>query len=150
LHSTDFAEIVNNFGMPEMDLFASRLNYKVIPFCSYQPDPLAHIIDAFTVPWSGFLGYAFPPFCLLGRVLQKIVQDKALVIVVAPDWPTKSCYTLFRRLQISQIHRIYVTDSTLFLSHRLDPLLLGDPRSLRPHPLAGKLVLTVELLSGSR
>jgi hypothetical protein len=47
-----------------MDLFAHRLNYKVLPFCAYTPDPLASVIDAFTIPWNMQLSYAFPPFCL--------------------------------------------------------------------------------------
>jgi hypothetical protein len=98
LCSREFNCIVNQFGKPEMDLFASHLNYRVMPFCSYHPDPLAHVIDAFTISWTNMVGYAFPPFCLLGRVLQKIVQDKAMCIVVAPEWPKKSWFSMFKNL----------------------------------------------------
>ena len=68
LNATIFEKICKRFGTPTMDLFASRLNYRVMPFCSFKPDPLASAIDAFTFPWQMELGYAFPPFCLIGKI----------------------------------------------------------------------------------
>ena len=37
---------------PVIDLFASRLNFKVKPFIAYQPDPEAEAINAFTISWT--------------------------------------------------------------------------------------------------
>jgi hypothetical protein len=145
-----FLHITFLFGKPEMDLFASRLNYQVKPFCALNPDPLASTIDAFTISWQGFLGYAFPPFCILGRVLQKIIQDQAEIILIAPDWPTKPWYTLLRKLAVAAPYTFPVVKTTLSLPHRLTPrptrrahqsLLLG-------HPLQGKMALTAWHLSG--
>ena len=141
-----YQSIVKKFGRPDIDLFASHLNCKVPMFCSYQPDPLAHTIDAFNLNWHGFLGYAFPPFCLLGRIMQKIVQDNALVIVVAPYWPTKPWFTMFRKMLLSEPHRIFVDANTLFLPHRLPAESTSHPRA---HPMANKLSLMVGVLSGS-
>ena len=124
-----------------------------MPFCAYQPDPLAHVIDAFTISWADFLGYAFPPFCILGKVLQKIVQDRAQTIVVAPEWPSKPWFTLFKKLCVSHIHRIYINDDNLCLSHRMErrtpARMTGDPPR-QTHPLAGRLVLMVATLCGTR
>ncbi|CAB3983980.1 Hypothetical predicted protein [Paramuricea clavata] len=36
---------------PVIDLFASRLNYKLKPFIAYQPDPEAEAVNAFTISW---------------------------------------------------------------------------------------------------
>jgi hypothetical protein len=147
-----FDHIVHLFGKPSMDLFASRLNYKVQPFCAFHPDPLASTIDAFTITWTGFLGYAFPPFCLLGRVLQKIIQDRAEVILIAPEWPTKPWYTLIRTLAIAPPYHFPVTNETLFLPHRLplssDHGVCQSQNKVQAHPLAGRLRLTAWHLSG--
>ena len=60
---------------------------------SWKPDPNAFAIDAFTVSWNFSLGYIFPPFSLLGRVLKKIIEDKAMAVVVAPLWTTQPWFT---------------------------------------------------------
>jgi len=60
--------IVNQWGSPDVDLFASRLNHKVGQYFSWQPDPACSGVDAFSVDWAQFvLAYAFPPFGLVGR-----------------------------------------------------------------------------------
>jgi hypothetical protein len=79
-----FRSFCRKLGKPIMDLFASRLNFKVDIFCSFQPDPLASVVDAFAFPWTRGLYYGFPPFCLLGCILQKIVQDGTDIILVVP------------------------------------------------------------------
>nr|XP_046491856.1 uncharacterized protein LOC124223672 [Neodiprion pinetum] len=60
--------IERSFGVPEIDLFASRSNTKCIKFCAWQRDPEAQAIDAFTLNWSQWRFYAFPPFALILRV----------------------------------------------------------------------------------
>ena len=62
---------------PTIDLFASRLNYRLTPYVSYKPVPGAVAVDAFTVQWSQYVFYAFPPFSVITRTLQKIQQDQA-------------------------------------------------------------------------
>ena len=126
--------------MPDIDLFASRLSNKVSTYCSFQPDPDAYAIDAFTIEWNFSLAYAFPPFCLLGKILQKIIRDKANVILIAPKWPTKAWYPIFMQLMLQQPIYIQVKETTLFLSHR-DAV----PR----HPMTGKLTLMAAKLSGN-
>ena len=45
---------------PDIDLFASRLNYKCERYVSYQPDPGSYAVNAFHIQWINFSFYAFP------------------------------------------------------------------------------------------
>ena len=73
-----FEKICTAFGKPDIDLFASRLNYQCKPFVAWKPDPEAKAIDAFTVNWGEYTNvYIFPPFSLLNKVLQKMAADGA-------------------------------------------------------------------------
>ena len=47
---------------PDIDLFASRINYLFSKYISYRPDHEAFAIDAFSLQWSKLDFYAFPPF----------------------------------------------------------------------------------------
>ena len=73
LNEDIFKELCEHFGVPSIDRFASRLNKQVPRFCSWKPDPEAEHFDVFSICWSQFeLIYAFPPFALIARCLQKI------------------------------------------------------------------------------
>ena len=74
------------FGTPEVDLFASRLTKKIEKFVSWEPDPESWKVDAFTFEWTDYLFFVFPPFSLLGRVLQKLLADGTRAVLVAPLW----------------------------------------------------------------
>ena len=89
-----FIQISTVFGTPSVDLFASRINHQLETYVSWRPDPGAAYIDAFTIDWKRFSnGFAFPPFCLITRCLQKIVQDRATIILVVPLWPTQAWFS---------------------------------------------------------
>lgn len=72
---------------PDIDLFASRLNEQFLHYVSFQPDPRAFAIDAFTLNLSHFQFYAFPPFSVISSLLQKIPEEYATRICILPDWP---------------------------------------------------------------
>jgi hypothetical protein len=132
-----FAKIIQEFGKPVIDLFASRLNFKLKPFFAWHPDPEAAGVDALAQTWTEELAYAFPPFSLIGVVLQKIKRDQAQVIMVVPVWPTKSWFTVLLGMlvEIPIVHRI--DNDTLFLPYR---------RGI--HPLVGRLTLMYCKISG--
>ena len=72
---------------PKMYLFASRLNIQLNKFVSWQPNPHASAVDAFSLDWSNYLSYIFAPlinFSMLPRVLFKIEEHKAETVLVAP------------------------------------------------------------------
>jgi hypothetical protein len=77
LNRNIFEKICSKVYQPNVDLFASRLNYQLKPFVSWLPDPDAFAIDAFTMNWQGWLIYCFPPFSLVQRCLRKLIDDQA-------------------------------------------------------------------------
>lgn len=84
--------------MPEIDLFASRLNKQVERYISWKIDPGPLSADAFTCDWSNLVFYAFPPFTILSRVVQKIRSESAVGLLVFPQWPTRSWYPMILRM----------------------------------------------------
>jgi hypothetical protein len=93
------------------------------------------IIDSFTISWEGGNLYAFPPFCLIGRVVQKIIYEHARGILVVPDWTTKSWFTMVKKITVQKPPTLLVTDDVLCLHS--STLTRGS----RSHPLAGILRL---------
>ena len=73
----------------EINLFASRLSAQLPQYVSWRPDPEAVHADVLTMDWAPFKGYAFPPFNLIPAVLNKMSQDKADIVLVAPIWPAQ-------------------------------------------------------------
>lgn len=123
---------------PTIDLFASRLNYQLKPFISWRPDPEAFAVDAFTIDWGTHIFYAFPPFSLLGRVLQKVQQDQAEGIIIVPYWQTQVWYPKLLQLMIKEPVQIPQTAKNLYLPFNPDKV----------HPLANKLKLLACHVSG--
>jgi len=77
-----YKSLITKWGKPEIDLFASRLNAKLPCYAAWKPDPSAYSIDAFTLDWSVYkLVYCFPPFTVIGKVLQKIIFAKTTAIL---------------------------------------------------------------------
>ena len=98
LNEHAFNSIIKQFGVPKIDLFATRINNKCNTFCSWHRDPDAFAIDAFTISWSNWFFYAFPPFALILKTLRKIITDEAKGLVVVPNWPTQPWYPIFTSL----------------------------------------------------
>ena len=90
LNKSIFATAISKLGVsPNIDLFASRLNFQIQPYVSFNPNPGVIAINAFHMSWKPYLSYVFPPSCLISRILQKIHEEKATVIAVVPHWPTQ-------------------------------------------------------------
>lgn len=130
-----FEEICTAFQNPNIDLFASRSNTKCGRFISWFKDPEAETVDAFTVSWAKLNFYAFPPFSLIPRCLQKIMSDQARGILVVPHWPTQPWFPLFMSLLLKEPIFFKPRDNLLFSSDR------------KPHPLHRNLTLVAGLLS---
>jgi len=136
LNENIFSEIISNFEFqPNIDLFASRINKQLSCFVSYRPDPEATHINSFTIDWSNLEIYAFPPFSCIGKVLQKIIHDKAKGIIVVPNWPTQPWYSLL----------LDVTSNYFIIPHSSHQLYLPNQPSLQ-HPLHKSLELMACLL----
>lgn len=123
--------------MPDSDLFATRINAQLTRFVSWKPDPEAFHTNAFTLSWTEGLHYAYPPFSIIGRVLKKIQEDKATLLVILPLWPTQPWFP--RALQL------LVEEPVLLPPHCVR--LPQDPTLV--HPLSNKLRLAAMVLSGN-
>ena len=110
-----FNAIQERWGMFDIDLFASRLNFKVPQYVLWRPDPGAQFINAFLMIWKPHYFYAFPPFSLLATCLQNIEQDQSTGILIVPMWPTQPWFTLLLNLLIDNPLVLPQTDSLLFL-----------------------------------
>jgi len=140
LNQSVYCDAIAKLGFkPNIDLFASRLNYKVKPFVAYQPDPEAFAIDAFTLSWESYLFYAFPPFSLIALALQKIQEEEATGLILVPKWPTQPWWPTLMRM---------VIQNPLELP-RIKELIVQPSQPDLVHPLHPKLVLLLCHVSGS-
>ena len=113
---------------PIIDLFASRVNHQCERYISYRPDPEAEAINAFDFPWDNRF-YAFPPFCVILRVLSKVRRERKEGLVIVPDWPTQVWWPLLQSLLVRPPFHLPQGTSLLQLPsnpeavHRLCPKL---------------------------
>ena len=84
-----YEKVVDAFGEPEIDLFATRLNCKVPKFVAWLPEPLAVAIDAFSMSWTDLRFYAFPPFSCVGKAVEKALEERATGVLIVPWWPSQ-------------------------------------------------------------
>ena len=85
---------------PSVDLFASHLNAQYERYVSFRPDPEAFAVDAFSLSWQSLDFYAFPPFSVITRVLQKVRRDRAEGIIVVPRWPTQVWWPVLQAMTV--------------------------------------------------
>ena len=88
------------WGPFHVDLFASRLNFKVSTYASWKPDPGTKYVNAFYMSWNEHYFYAFPPFSVIAACLQKIDQDQATGVLVVPIWQTQPWFTTLLHLLV--------------------------------------------------
>jgi hypothetical protein len=131
LDSTMFAFIIDKFGSPDIDLFATRLNCQLRPFCSWRPDPEATYVDAFSFVWNFNMVYIFPPFSLIPAILNKLRRDQTDAILVVPLWITQPWFSPLFKMLIDRPILLPTTSTSLTLVHQ--------PQVI--HPLAGRLRL---------
>ena len=138
LNTKVFNKLCAIWQKPDIDLFASRLNYQIDKFCSWEPDPQATFINAFTIDWSCFeYIYVFPPFSVLNRCIRKIKTDKASGLIIAPYWPTQIWFPSLMEI---------LTDNPILIPRKTNLLML--PHLDKLHPLGKKLILIACQVSG--
>ncbi|PFX34812.1 hypothetical protein AWC38_SpisGene325 [Stylophora pistillata] len=121
--------------IPDIDLFASRLNHQLKPYIAYRPDPGALAVNAFNISWKEYTFYAFPLFSIIQRVLQKINIDQATGIIMVPNWPTQTWLP-------------YLINCPIILPRKTRTLFLpAQPQEI--HPLHKKRELLACHLSGT-
>ena len=119
LDANIFDTIHKTFPELMVDLFASRLNNNLPKYVSRKPDPNAFATDAFSLTWDNDFYFMFPPFSLLPRILQKIEEDKASALLIAPLWPTQSWWPSPHLVAGQcQCYRLPNTRQILYLPHK--------------------------------
>lgn len=131
-----FEKLVHLWKLPTIDLFASRLNYQIKRYASWQPDPEAANIDAFSFSWAGEYVYAFPPFNVISDVLQKIHLQKIEALMIVPLWTTQVWFS--RILQLSTDFPRVLPKNSIYLPYMPET----------KHKLQDKLQLVAMKLSG--
>ena len=94
-------EFVQTFFETDIDLFASRLNAQLDCFVSWFAEPGATHVNAFGLTWSDFAPYTcmFPPFSLIGQVLNKLKRDKVeKAILVFRLWRSQVCFLVLKEM----------------------------------------------------
>lgn len=122
--------------VPHIDLFASVINHQTQIYCSWNPDHLAYARDALTIPWNNMFAYAYPPICLIPKILQHMTQYNCQLILIAPHWPRRHWFPNLLKL---------IADFPRKLPVRED--LLHQPKSNILHPNPAVFNLTAWLLS---
>lgn len=131
-----FCQIISKFGNPEIDLFATRTNTKCKKYISWKKDPGSIGIDAFTISWKKYYFYAFPPFSIILRTLEKIRFEKCRGILVVPRWPAQAWFPVYMSmLESSPIY--FKPDVNLLQS-----------LSKESHPLWSRITLVAGIISG--
>ena len=133
-----FKDIAHHFYLPEIDLFASRLNHQLPLYVSRLPDPSATAVDAFQQGWSQWKSFIHPPVVLLSRLLQKVRSDKVTALLVAPDWPGQPWYAQIQLMLTGAPYPLPKEKSLLTLPFDQEAV----------HPLWRSLDLTVWPISG--
>ena len=124
------------FGPFQIDPFTSYLKSRLPQFLSCGPDPLSTHVDAFTPSWEHFTNYTFPPFCLIGRCIAKMLQGNTHLNLIAPLWqPSLGSTKLLQLL----VHQPVLLQAKLFLSWVPD----------RPYPMQQKLRICFFMLSSN-
>ncbi len=103
LHPESVWMIWTRFGRAEVDLFATSENAHCPQFFSLSHSPLEG--DALTSRWPAAKLYAFPPIQILPLVLCKIKEERASVILIAPNLPNQPWFPDLTELLVAP-HRL--------------------------------------------
>ncbi|WAQ99027.1 hypothetical protein MAR_023400 [Mya arenaria] len=101
-------------------------------------EPGASFTDAFSVSWQNMSPYVFPPFNIVGKVINKIIQDEVdECIIIFPFWCAQSWFTMILENMCSFPVRLPRHRDLLTLAHNREE-----------HPLGRKFRLIAATVSG--
>ena len=131
IHKSVMAAIINTWEKPHIDLFATRLNAQLPIFMSPVVDTMALAVDALSQSWKGITGYAFPPFALIPKVLNKIQSEECIIYLIAPCWPRQSHFPMILDLLVDYPRKI--PDRPDLLRMPRSPLYHQNPTCFNLH-----------------
>ena len=84
-----FRLIVQRWGLPEINLFASPASTQVPRFFAWGDAPDAKALNALAQPWEVSDRLRFPPPQVL-RVIRKIEASSGFFLLITPFWPAQN------------------------------------------------------------
>lgn len=106
----------HRWGPHTIDLFSSRSNSQLPRYVSRVMQPGAVAADALKQTWANENAWVNPPFCLMMRILRKVVNERVTVTLVAPVWPAQPWFNLMCSMMV---------DFPIVLPQRLGMFLQG-------------------------
>jgi hypothetical protein len=129
-----FRQLDRTWGPLQRDLFASPQTTQLQEFISWKEPH--HMMNAFHHEWKE-TDYAFPPFALVGKVLNKVKADQCRILLVAPKWEAQSWFPTLISMLYDQPRQLPYSES-----------LLRDLQG-NPHPLGQSVRLTAWPVTGN-
>ena len=117
-----FDLIVDLWGLPEIDLFASQASAHLPRFFAWGNASGAEAFDALAQPWTFRQAYAFPPPPLLLRVSRKIAASSGVFLLVTPHWPAQKWFPALLGLDVVDVRRLPEIPPVIDLSTGALPL----------------------------
>jgi hypothetical protein len=124
----------------DIELFSSHWNAQLPSFVSWRPQPGASAVNAFSLNGSNHAGYAFLPFSLIPKCLEKLRREKANLVLICPVWPGQPWFPILLELAcdvpllLHSSHNLLV--SATGVAH---PLLQTVSLQLATWKLSGKI-----------
>ena len=110
LHPKLFQMLDHKWGPHSVDRFADSQNTQLPRFNSRYADPYSEAVDALAQEnWDKENNYVNPPFCLLPRVIETIIRQKAVATVIAPKWEGQPWFQKMKRILIAPPVRVSKT-----------------------------------------
>ena len=106
-------QIWTKWEKPLLDLFATKFSKRLPVYVSPVQDPQALQVDAMDMSWENLTAYAFPPWSILQKVLEKAKKEQPNLILIAPFWPTKSWFPKLLSLSHEAPLRLNISNKDL-------------------------------------
>ncbi|XP_045202243.2 uncharacterized protein LOC123555716 [Mercenaria mercenaria] len=101
LNKTVVKSLFQMWSEPTIDLFATAENRQCPVFCSWINHPKALAQDALSISWENMIAYAYPPICLIPKVLAHMMRYNCEIFLIAPMWPRQHWYPMLLQLLIA-------------------------------------------------
>lgn len=120
------------WGKPAIDLFANQWNHRLPRYVSPCPDPSAIAQDALSWHWPEEVMYAYPPTCLMTKVLRKLaLSPKVKCLLIAPKAENAAWFPTLLALHKVQVTRLQMDCGDLIQPHW--EMSHPDPMTLNLH-----------------
>jgi hypothetical protein len=123
-------------GQPEVDLFANSYTARLFRFGTPCPEFGAELVDALNAKWPNTTLYAYPPTCIMDKVIEKIQKERPHALILVASRFTKAPWYPFL---MKWEHTMKMIPETV--------LHLHQPHFTHSHPNPATLCLAVYSIS---